>query len=159
MVWEVMILSLRSKKLSFMWLLLQWAHWLTACCLDLWAAGKKATGRLGDKSKTDWGRTDDLPRTMLEGHMFIASTTSLNCGLNGCAWYIRFSLLRREHEIWIKSLDQNKHSKYQIHMKLWTGMVLLILDAMFSTGNKTLYLLYLMQLITVSKAYWYLVTK
>lgn len=93
MVWEVMILSLYSRKLSFMSLLLHWPHWLTACHLNLWAAGKKAGGRLGDKSKTYWGRTDDIPRTVLRGHMFRDGTLSLNPPLNGCTWYIRFPLL------------------------------------------------------------------
>lgn len=90
MVWEVMFLSLFYRKHSFRWLLLQWPHWLTACHLDLWAAGKKAGGRLEDKSKTDWGRTDDLPRTMLRGHMFTDGTMSLNW----FTWYIRFLLFR-----------------------------------------------------------------
>lgn len=103
MVWEVMILSLYSKKLSFMWLLLQWAHWLTACCLDLWASGKKAGGRLGDKSKTDWGRTDDLPRTVLKGHVHRRHHV--------LEWWLKWVCLIyqvpiahvREHEIWFNS--------------------------------------------------------
>lgn len=78
MLWEIMILSLYSMKLSFMWRLRQWPEQLTAFCLDVWPAGKMAGGRLRDKSKTDWGRTDNLPRTLLRGHVITDGTMSLN---------------------------------------------------------------------------------
>lgn len=127
MVWEVMILSLYSKKLSFMSLLLHWPHWLNACCRDLWAAGKKAGGRLGDKSKTYWGRTDDIPRTVLRGHMFRDGTTSLEPPLN-LIYQVHIAHWKNII-IWFTSqFIWNKHSKYQIHMILWTITGLLILQ-------------------------------
>lgn len=139
MVWEVMFLSLFYRKHSFRWLLLQWPHWLTACHLDLWAAGKKAGGRLEDKSKTDWGRTDDLPRTMLRG----TCSQTAPCPWIGLLDISGSCCSGREHEIWFTSQTLKISNRHEI-------------NAVFSTWNKTLYL---MQLITVPKAYSYLVTK